>query len=68
LPLLKLDVRKSSIKVKELALKADISHSLVSGTIHGKINNRRALQALLDAGCPAKLLALPADMKGKKAA
>lgn len=59
---------EKKIKVIEIARKADISHSLVSDTIHGKRNNRRALQALLDAGCPARLLDLPVDMKGKQAA
>lgn len=56
---------EKKIKVIEIARKAEISHSLVSGAIHGKLNNRKALQALLDAGCPARLLDLPVDMKGK---
>ena len=56
------------ISVIAVARKAGIKREVVSDTIHGRRNNRRALQALIEAGCPAKLLALPADMKGKKAA
>lgn len=56
------------ISVIAVARQAGIKRPVVSDTIHGRRNNRRALQALLEAGCPAKLLALPADMKGKKAA
>jgi len=56
------------ISVAAVARKAGITQSIMSETIHGKRNNRRALQALVNIGCPEKLLVLPADMKGKEAA
>jgi len=56
------------ISVSAVARKAGLTQSIVSETIHGKRNNRRALQALAEVGCPVKLLALPEDMKGKAAA
>ncbi len=59
---------ENNLKVADIAREIQIAHSLVSDTIHGKRNNRRVLQALLDAGCPARMLDLPADMKSKQAA
>ncbi|HCR14005.1 MAG TPA: XRE family transcriptional regulator [Solidesulfovibrio sp.] len=59
---------ENNLKMVDIEREIQISHSLVSDTIHGKRNNRRVLQALLDAGCPAKMLDLPADMKSKQAA
>ena len=56
------------ISVSGVARTAGVTQSIVSETIHGKRNNRRALRALVAVGCPVKLLALPEDMKGKEAA
>lgn len=39
------------------------NHGVVSDTIAGRRQNRRVLQYLLDAGCPAKHLDLPKDMR-----
>lgn len=60
-------VRKG-ISVSDVARAAGIKRPVVSDTIHGRRNNRKALQALVEAGCPAKLLALPEDMKDQQAA
>ncbi len=35
----------------------------VHSTLHGFRNDRRVLRYLLDLGCPAKYLNLPADMR-----
>ncbi|MGE4539244.1 MAG: helix-turn-helix domain-containing protein [Desulfovibrio sp.] len=56
------------ITVSDVARRAGISRPIVSETVHGRRNNRKALRALLDVGCPGRLLALPEDMKGKEAA
>lgn len=56
------------ISVSALAREAGITQSIMSETIHGKRNNRRALHKLVAVGCPVRLLALPEDMKGKEAA
>lgn len=56
------------ISASEVARTAGITQSIMSETIHGKRNNRRALRALVGIGCPVKLLVLPEDMKGKEAA
>jgi hypothetical protein len=56
------------ISVSSVARTAGITQSIMSETIHGRRNNRRALRALVDVGLPVKLLALPEDMKGKAAA
>jgi len=56
------------ISASEIGRKAGITQSIMSETIHGRRNNRRALRALVDIGCPVKLLDLPEDMKGKEAA
>ena len=56
------------ITVSELARRAKIARSMVSETIHGRRNNRKALRELVAVGCPARLLDLPEDMKGKEAA
>ena len=56
------------ISVSAVARAAGVTQSIVSETIHGKRNNRRSLRALVDVGCPVKLLALPEDMNGKEAA
>lgn len=61
-------LRELHVSASEVARKAGITQSIMSETIHGKRNNRRALRALMDIGCPVKLLALPEDMKGKEAA
>jgi len=58
---------RRGLSVADVARKAGISRPTVSEAIHGKRNTRRALQALLDMGCPVKLLALPEDMKGEEA-
>lgn len=39
------------------------NHGVVSDTIADRRQNRRVLQYLLDAGCPAKYLDLPKDMR-----
>ena len=56
------------ITVSEVARLAGVTRPIVSATIHGQRNNRKALRALLDTGCPVRLLALPEDMKRKDAA
>jgi transcriptional regulator with XRE-family HTH domain len=56
------------ITVSDVARLAGIARSIVSETVHGQRNNRKALRALLDVGCPGRLLVLPEDMKGKEAA
>ncbi|WP_081429585.1 DNA-binding protein [Solidesulfovibrio magneticus] len=56
------------ISVSDVARSAGIARSMVSETIHGRRNNRRALRALVAVGCPEKLLALPEDMQGEQAA
>ncbi|GAB6035791.1 hypothetical protein JCM15519_03500 [Fundidesulfovibrio butyratiphilus] len=56
------------ISVSEVARQAGVARSIVSETVHGQRNNRRALRALLGVGCPVRLLVLPEDMKGKEAA
>lgn len=56
------------ISVIALARVAGIKREIMSDTIWGRRNNRDALQALVDAGCPVKWLGLPEDMKGKQAA
>lgn len=56
------------ITVSDVARQAGVSRSIVSETVHGLRNNRKALKALVDVGCPERLLTLPADMQGKKAA
>lgn len=54
------------VTVSDVARRAGIARPIVSETVHGKRNNRKALRALLEAGCPGKLLALPEDMTGKE--
>jgi len=39
------------------------THTLISNTLAGRENSRRVLRVLLDAGCPARLLDLPKDMR-----
>lgn len=56
------------ISATEVGRSAGLSQSIMSDTIHGRRNNRRALRALVAIGCPVKLLELPEDMKGKEAA
>jgi hypothetical protein len=56
------------ISVIALARVAGIKRETMSDTIWDRRNNRDALQALINAGCPVKWLALPADMKSKQAA
>jgi len=56
------------ISVSDVARRAGIARSIVSETVHGRRNNRKALRALLAVGCPGRLLALPEDMRGKEAA
>ncbi|MFU2209539.1 XRE family transcriptional regulator [Solidesulfovibrio sp. C21] len=41
---------ENNLKVVDIAREIHLSHSLVSDTIYGKRNNRRVLQALMDAG------------------
>lgn len=53
------------LSVTALAKKIGISRPKVSQTIYGWNNNRRVLAALVEAGCPKELLALPEDMKAK---
>ncbi len=59
---------EKGISVSDVARLAGIARSIVSETVHGQRNNRRALRALLEVGCPARLLALPEDVKRKEAA
>lgn len=59
---------EKGISVSEVARLAGVSRPIVSETVHGRRNNRKALRALLHVGCPGRLLALPEDMKGKEAA
>ncbi|WP_300155862.1 helix-turn-helix transcriptional regulator [Solidesulfovibrio sp.] len=56
------------ISVSDVARDAGIARSVVSETIHGRRNNRKALRALVAVGCPPRLLALPEDMKAQQAA
>ncbi|HML52898.1 MAG TPA: helix-turn-helix transcriptional regulator [Solidesulfovibrio magneticus] len=56
------------VTISEVARRAGIARPIVSDTVHGKRNNRKALAALLDVGCPKRLLALPEDMKNQEAA
>lgn len=56
------------ISVSDVARKAGIARSMVSETIHARRNNRKALRALIEIGCPVKLLALPEDLQDKHAA
>ena len=59
---------EKDVTISEVARRAGISRPIVSDTVHGKRNNRKALAALVAVGCPGKLLALPEDMKGKEVA
>jgi transcriptional regulator with XRE-family HTH domain len=56
------------ITVSDVARRAGITRSIVSETVHGQRNNRKALRELVAVGCPVRLLGLPEDMKGKEAA
>lgn len=56
------------ISVSDVARRIGIARSIVSETIHGKRDNRKALRALLEAGCPGRILMLPKDMREKEAA
>ena len=61
-------MEERGVSVTDVARRAGISRPIVSATIHGKRNSRRALAALREVGCPVRLLALPENMKGKEAA
>lgn len=52
----------------KLARQLGITKAVVNHTVHGKINNRKVLRALIELGCPRKYLDLPADMQPGKAA
>lgn len=56
------------ISVSDVARSAGISRSMVSETIHGRRNNRKALRALIEVGCPEKLLSLPEDLQDQQTA
>jgi hypothetical protein len=54
--------------IRTVANQLGVSHTLVSRTIRGEINNRKVLRALVSLGVPQRLLALPNDMQPRKAA
>ena len=56
------------VPVTVLARRAGVSRQKMSDTIWGRRNDQKALQGLVDSGCPVKWLALPEGMKGKQAA
>ncbi|UQZ89563.1 hypothetical protein C4J81_10245 [Deltaproteobacteria bacterium Smac51] len=53
----------NGVTVKMIADDAGLDSSVVSHTIWGMVNNRRALAALVGRGCPTDILSLPEDMK-----
>ncbi len=60
---------RKGFSVTEIARIAGVERTNVSKTIAGKRNNRKALQWLINEGCPKSYLALPDDMhkrNGKK--
>lgn len=67
----KVEIRRwmfGRVRVKDIKKALKCHHSLVSNTISGHEDNRRVLGYLLEKGCPAEWLALPADMQKKEAA
>jgi len=56
------------VSVTTLARLAGIKRQKMSDTIWGRRNDPKALQGLVDAGCPVKWLALPESPKDKQAA
>ncbi|UQZ88304.1 DNA-binding protein [Deltaproteobacteria bacterium Smac51] len=58
---------ENDVTIKMVADDAGIDRTVVSHTIWGMINNRKALAALVGRGCPAEILSLPDDMKGVSA-
>ncbi len=51
-----------------IARKLDITHSVVSRTVNGAVNNRGVLRYLRDLGCPERYLSLPDDLKQQEVA
>ncbi len=51
------------IDVRRLAERVGVCESLASRTLGGENNNRRVLRALVEIGCPKRLLMLPPDME-----
>lgn len=58
----------NNITVQAIADAAGVDISLASRTLNHENNNRRVLRALVRAGCPERLLHLPADLLTEKAA
>ncbi|MEO5327275.1 MAG: hypothetical protein H7829_03435 [Magnetococcus sp. THC-1_WYH] len=57
---------KQNLSASEVARRAGLkSHAIVTETIAGSLNNRRALAKLLELGCHPNILSLPKDMVGE---
>jgi len=65
---IKIWLLRKGLTITGLAEMAGVSRPVLSHTIHGERNNRRALKALVAAGCPKRFLALPEDMKTRREA
>lgn len=57
-------LRRRGENFSRLAREMGLSHQLVRDTAHGKFNNRRVLQRMLDMGIPPDILHLPPDLRG----
>lgn len=56
-----------NITMMDIANELGFSHSVVSRTVKGTLNNRKVLARLREIGCPTKYLGLPKDMQERGA-
>jgi 1,2-phenylacetyl-CoA epoxidase PaaB subunit len=54
---------RRDLREKDIVAATGEERTYVNKTLNGLRNNRVVLQYLVDQGCPAKYLALPADMQ-----
>ncbi|WP_027181636.1 helix-turn-helix domain-containing protein [Oleidesulfovibrio alaskensis] len=61
-----LDAR--GLSMTDVARQVGVSPQAVAATVRGRRNHRKVLKALLEMGCPADVLSLPADLQQRSVA